>query len=144
MIPLEIFTKAEIQLVKLAKLWNQAEADPLLYDGIIGANPHTLVNLIGGGTTYNDWQNFTSDPRIQEYIDKLIYAQAGRLITQLLSPDAHLSQADSARLNTAISYRDNHKADFAPPVQYIYMQVPLTPDEKAFLKPVEGQDKWTL
>lgn len=133
MISLEVFTKAEHKLLHLAKLWNIAEARPDLYDELFISNPHEIADLIGNGTTYNDWQDFISDSRVQEYIDRVIYTHAGIIINKYFKDGVHLSQADSARLNTAIKYRDDHKADFAIPVQYIYMQTPLTYDEKAFL-----------
>ena len=133
MIPLEIFTKAEAKMLHLAKLWNTAEANPSLYDSLFISNAHELADLIGMGTTYNDWQDFISDSRVQEYVDKIIYTKAGIIINTFFQDGIHLSQADSARLNTAIKYRDDHKEDFAIPVQYIYMMTPLTYDEKEFL-----------
>ena len=133
MIPIEIFTKSEPKMLHLTKLWNVAEANPALYDSLFVSNAHELADLIGSGTTYNDWQDFISDSRVQEYIDKIIYTKAGIIINTYFQDGAHLSQADSARLNTAIKYRDDHKEDFAIPVQYIYMQTPLTYDEKEFL-----------
>lgn len=133
MIPLEIFTKAEAKMLHLAKLWNVAEANPSLYDSLFISNAHELADLIGMGTTYNDWQDFISDSRVQEYVDKIIYTKAGIIINTFFQDGIHLSQADSARLNTAIKYRDDHKEDFAIPVQYIYMMTPLTYDEKEFL-----------
>lgn len=133
MISLDMFTKAEAKLLHLAKLWNLAESNPTIYDELFTSNPHELADLIRNGTTYNDWQDFVSDSRVQEYIDKVIYTRAGIIINKYFKDGIHLSQADSARLNTAIKYRDDHKADFAIPVQYIYMQTPLTYDEKAFL-----------
>lgn len=133
MISLDLFTQAETKMLHLANIWNFAEANPTLYDELFVSNPHELANLIGCGTTYNDWQDFISDSRVQEYIDKIIYTKAGIIINTYFQDGAHLSQADSARLNTAIKYRDDHKEDFAIPVQYIYMQTPLTYDEKEFL-----------
>ena len=133
MISLDIFTKSEPKLIHLAKIWNIAEANPAIYDDLFISNPHELADLIGCNTTYNDWQDFISDSRVQEYIDKIIYTRAGLIINKYFKDGVHLSQADSARLNTAIKYRDDHKADFAIPVQYIYMQTPLTYDEKEFL-----------
>lgn len=133
MIPLELFTKAEHKLLHLAKLWNIAEANPAIYDSLFISNAHELADKIGVGTTYNDWQDFISDSRVQEYIDKIIYTKAGIIINTYFQDGVHLSQADSARLNTAIKYRDDHKEDFAIPVQYIYMMTPLTYDEQEFL-----------
>lgn len=133
MISLDLFTKAEAKLLHLAKIWNMAEANPQLYDELFVSNPHELADIIGMNTTYNDWQDFISDSRVQEYIDKVIYTRAGIIVNKYFKDGIHLSQADSARLNTAIKYRDDHKADYAIPVQYIYMQTPLTYDEKEFL-----------
>lgn len=133
MISLDLFTKAEAKLLHLAKIWNTAEANPQLYDELFVSNPHELADIIGMHTTYNDWQDFISDSRVQEYIDKVIYTRAGIIVNKYFKDGIHLSQADSARLNTAIKYRDDHKADYAIPVQYIYMQTPLTYDEKEFL-----------
>lgn len=133
MINISVFAKTEIKLVQMAKLWNGAEANPMYYDKMFVSNPHELASLIGQGTSYNDWQEFLSDSRVQEYVDKVIYTQAGIIINQYFKDDIHLTQAASARLNTAIKYRDDHKADFAIPVQYIYCAVPLTPAERAFL-----------
>lgn len=133
MIALENFNQTEAKLLHLARLWNYAEANPSIYDKLFESNPHELASLIGSSTTYTDWQEFISDSRVQEYIDKIIYTRAGVIINQSLNVDAHLSQAESARLSAAIKYRDDHKADFAVPVQYIYIQTPLTYDEKQFL-----------
>lgn len=133
MIPLELFTKSEPMMLHLAKLWNVAEAQPHIYEELFVSNAHELAALIGNATTYNDWQTFISDSRVQEYIDKVIYTRAGVIINKYFKDGIHLSQADSARLNTAIKYRDDHKEDFAIPVQYIYMQTPLTFEEKEFL-----------
>ena len=141
MIQLDMFNASESKLIQLARLWNTAEANPALYDRLFESNPHELVSLIGSYTTYTDWQEFMADSRVQEYIDKIIYTRAGIIINQSLNLNAHLSQADSARLSTAIKYRDDHKADFAVPVQYIYIQTPLTYDEKQFLPHVpENKD----
>lgn len=133
MISLDLFTASEPKLLHLAKLWNIAEANPVLYDDLFISNPHEIANLIGNATTYNDWQDFISDSRVQEYIDRVIYTRAGILVNKYFRDGIHLSQADSARLNTAIKYRDDHKEEYAIPVQYIYMQTPLTYDEKEFL-----------
>ncbi|MBO5712338.1 MAG: hypothetical protein J6R47_05805 [Acholeplasmatales bacterium] len=133
MISLDIFTASEPKMLHLAKIWNIAEANPTLYDDLFVSNPHELADLIGSGTTYNDWQDFISDSRVQEYIDRVIYTRAGIIVNKYFKDRIHLSQADSARLNTAIKYRDDHKEEYAIPVQYIYMQTPLTFDEKEFL-----------
>lgn len=133
MISLDLFTASEPKLLHLAKLWNIAEANPVLYDDLFISNPHEIADLIGNATTYNDWQDFISDSRVQEYIDRVIYTRAGILVNKYFRDGIHLSQADSARLNTAIKYRDDHKEEYAIPVQYIYMQTPLTYDEKEFL-----------
>lgn len=134
MIAITQFTKSEPKLLALAKIWNIAESNPALYESMFVSNPHELADMIGNNTTYNDWQEFLSDSRVQEYIDKIIYTQAGLIINKYFKDNVHLSQADSARLNTAIKYRDDHKSDFAIPVQYIYCAVPLTPAEKAFAR----------
>jgi len=141
MISLDIFNVSENKLINLARLWNNAESNPVLYDKLFESNPHELAQLIGSYTTYTDWQEFIADSRVQEYIDKIIYTRAGIIINQSLNIDAHLSQADSARLTAAIKYRDDHKADFAVPVQYIYIQTPLTYDEKQFLPHVPENEK---
>jgi hypothetical protein len=133
MISIKQFAKTELKLLHLAKLWNTAEGNAMIYESMFVSNPHELATLIGSNTTYSDWQEFLSDSRVQEYIDKVIYTQAGIIINRYFKEGTHLSQADSARLNTAIKYRDDHKADFAVPVQYIYCAVPLTPAERAFL-----------
>lgn len=133
MISLDLFTASEPKLLHLAKLWNIAEANPVLYEDLFISNPHEIADLIGNATTYNDWQDFISDSRVQEYIDRVIYTRAGILVNKYFRDGIHLSQADSARLNTAIKYRDDHKEEYAIPVQYIYMQTPLTYDEKEFL-----------
>lgn len=136
MISINIFTAAEPKMLHLTRLWNAAESNPMLYNQMFISDPHELATLIGNGTTFQDWQEFISDSRVQEYIDRIIYTQAGLIINRYFKEGVHLTQADSARLNTAIKYRDDHKADFAIPVQYIYVQVPLTYDEKAFLPDV--------
>lgn len=133
MISLDIFNASENKLLHLGRLWNIAESNPMIYDRLFESNPHELAALIGSSTTYTDWQEFMADSRVQEYIDKVIYTRAGIIINQLMNVDVHLSQADSARLTTAIKYRDDHRADFAVPVQYIYVQCPLTYDEQQFL-----------
>lgn len=135
MVDVEMFTADEQKLIYLATLWNNAEARPDLYDKLFVSNPHDLAKYIGNNTTFNDWQLFISDTRVQNYIDKIIYTQAGIIVNKALRDGVHLSQAESARLNTAIKYRDDHKPDFATPVKYIYMNVPLTPAEEEFLPP---------
>ena len=136
MIALTLFTPAETKFLHLANLWNTAESDPVKYDKMFTADPHELAQIIGHATTFQDWQEFIIDSRVQDYIDRIIYTQAGIIINKYLKDGAHLSQADSARLNTAIKYRDDHKPDFALPVQYIYVQTPLTYDEREFLPDV--------
>lgn len=141
MISIDLFNVSETKLLHLARLWNTAENNPSIYDSLFESNPHELANLIGCNTTYTDWQAFMADSRVQEYIDKIIYTRAGIIINQSLNSDAHLSQAESARLSAAIKYRDDHKADFAVPVQYIYIQTPLTYDEQQFLPNVPENKK---
>lgn len=144
MVSLELFTKAEVKMLHLANLWNFIEGQPHMYDSLFVSNPHELAQLIGYNTTYTDWQMFLSDSRVQDYIDKVIYTQAAILINRFMNENVHLSQADSARLNSAIKYRDDHKPDFAVPVQYIYIQTPLTPAEKEFLPNVPENNKTIL
>lgn len=136
MISIDLFNTNEPKLLHLVKIWNIAESNPILYDKLFVSNPHELADMIGSSTSYTDWQMFLTDSRVQEYIDKIIYTQAGIIINKCLQPDIHLTQAESARLNTAIKYRDDHKVSFAPPVQYIYAQVPLTYAESQFLPKV--------
>lgn len=138
MISYELFDPAEQKLLYLAALWNNAEARPDIYDRLFVSNPHDLAKLIANNTTYDDWQMFMIDSRVQDYIDKVIYTQAGIIVSQSLRDGVHLTQAESARLNAAIKYRDDHKPNFATPVKYIYMNIPLTYDEEAFLTP-EGK-----
>lgn len=133
MISLDLFDQTETHLLHLVNLWNMAEAQPAIYDMLFTSNPHELTTLIGNSTNYGDWQMFLTDSRVQTYIDKIIYTQAGLIVNKYMADGIHLSQADSARLNTAIKYRDDHKPDFAIPVQYIYSQVPLTNEEKEFV-----------
>lgn len=144
MISLDLFTKAETKMLHLANLWNFVEGQPQIYEELFVSNPHQLAQLIGYNTTYTDWQMFLSDSRVQDYIDKVIYTQAGIIINRLMNDDVRLSQADSARLNSAIKYRDDHKPDFAVPVQYIYIQTPLTPSEREFLPDVPDNRKPTI
>lgn len=133
MISQDLFDTSEPKMLHLVNLWNVAESNPAIYDTLFISNPHELTTIIGQGTNYGDWQMFLTDSRVQDYIDKIIYTQAGLLINRYMVDGVHLSQADSARLNTAIKYRDDHKPDFAIPVQYIYNQVPLTAEEKEFV-----------
>lgn len=135
MIPLEQFDSTEVQMLHLIQLWNVAESKSDVYDVLFISNPHDIASIIGNNTTYGDWQTFLSDERVQKYIDKVIYTQAGILINRYMKDGVHLSQADSARLNTAIKYRDDHRSDFAVPVQYIYSQVPLSDNEQEFAVP---------
>lgn len=135
MIDLKLFDTAESQMLYLAALWNNAESRPDIYDRLFVSNPHELAKLIANNTTFNDWQLFIADSRVQDYIDKIIYTQAGIIVNKSLRDGVHLTQAESARLNAAIKYRDDHKPSFAIPVQYIYMNTPLTPDEEQFLPP---------
>lgn len=134
MIKKELFNKSEPELLRLVTLWNAAEAEPLIYDAMFTANAHELASLIGNRTTYNDWQSFLVDARVQDYIDRVIYVMAGNIVTKFMStPTAKVGMADTAKLKSAIDYRDSHKPDFAQPTQYIYMHIPLSEDEKAFL-----------
>ncbi len=133
LINIELFNNSEPRLLHLCSLWNVAESNTVIYNQMFEADPHELAALIGSHTTYADWQEFLSDSRVQTYIDRIIYTRMGTLINRLTQPGVHLSQADSARLSTAIKYRDDHRPDFAVPVQYIYMQTPLTYDEEQFL-----------
>lgn len=134
MIKKEIFNKTEPDLLRLVTLWNAAEAEPLIYEKIFTSNAHELASLIGNKTTYDDWQNFLVDARVQDYIDRVIYVMAGNIVSKFMSdPKGRVGMADTAKLKQAIDYRDSHKPDFAQPTQYIYMHIPLTPDERAFL-----------
>lgn len=134
MIKKELFNKTEPELLRLTTLWNAAEAEPLIYDKLFTANAHELARLIGNKTTYNDWQDFLIDPRVQDYIDRIIYVMAGNIVTKFMStPTAKVGMADTAKLKSAIDYRDTHKPDFAQPTQYIYMHIPLSEEETHFL-----------
>lgn len=134
MIRIDLFHKTEPDLIKLAHLWNAAEAEPLIYNKLFTSNAHELATLIGNGTTYNDWQNFLIDARVQDYIDKVIYVMAGNIVSSFMStPSGRVGMADTAKLKSAIDYRDSHKPSFAQPTQYIYMQIPLSEDEEEFL-----------
>lgn len=123
-------------MLHLVNLWNIAETVPQIYDALFVSNPHELADIIQQGTTFTDWQYFINDNRVQDYIDRVIYAQAGVVINKMMQDGVHLTQAESAKLNAAIKYRDDHRPNFATPVQYIYIQTPLTPDEQAFLPDV--------
>ena len=134
MIKLELFSKSEPEMIRLAILWNTAEGEPLIYEKLFTANAHELAALIGNGTTYNDWQTFLVDARVQDYIDRVIYVMAGTIVTRFMSePTAKVGMADTAKLKAAIDYRDSHKPDFAQPTRYIYMHIPLSDDEYEFL-----------
>jgi hypothetical protein len=134
MIKKELFHKTEPEMVRLVTLWNAAEAEPLIYEKLFTSNAHELATLIGNKTTYNDWQTFLTDARVQDYIDRVIYVMAGNIVTRFMStPGGKVGMADTAKLKQAIDYRDSHKPDFAQPTQYIYMHIPLSPDEEAFL-----------
>lgn len=133
MIKPELFHKNEPEMLRLIALWNHAEAQPILYESIFTSNAHDLAALIGNGTTYNEWQMFLTDARVQNYIDDVIYEMCGRIITQYMSSDDKTGMADTQKLKQAIDYRDAHKQDFAQPTQYIYMHIPLSENEEAFL-----------
>lgn len=142
MIALEQFAKTETKMLHLAKLWNFAEAQPQLYNSLFVSDPHELSTIIGNNTTFTDWQLFLSDSRVQNYIDKYIYTQAGVVIAQLVNENSRgFNQATAAKLNSMIKYRDDHKDNFAIPVQYIYIQTPLTPAEKVFLPNIPENNK---
>ena len=133
MIQLEIFGKNESKLLHLAQVWNHAESIAPLYESLFVSNPHELADLIGQGTTFQDWQMFLTDSRVQAYIDKIIYTQAGIVINTYMKDGVRVGVADATKLNAAIKYRDDHKPDFAVPTQIIYMHTPLSPQEKEFL-----------
>lgn len=136
MIALDLFQKTEVKMLHLANLWNFAESVPTAYDKLFTSNPHELAGIIGQNTTYHDWQTFLTDSRIQDYIDKIIYTQAGIIVSKYMREDTKVGVADATKLNSAIKYRDDHKPSFALPVQYIYIQTPLTLDEEEFLPDV--------
>jgi hypothetical protein len=144
MISLEMFTKTEIKLLHLVNLWNFAETVPHIYENLFTSNPHDLATLIGQNTSYHDWQMFLSDSRVQDYIDKIIYTQAGIIVNKYMKDGVHVGMADATKLNAAIKYRDDHRPSFATPVQYIYIQTPLTADETEFLSPVAENKKQGL
>jgi hypothetical protein len=131
-----MFTKTEIKLLHLVNLWNFAETVPHIYENLFTSNPHELAALIGQNTSYHEWQMFLSDSRVQDYIDKIIYTQAGIIVNKYMKDGVHVGMADATKLNAAIKYRDDHRPSFATPVQYIYIQTPLTADETEFLPPV--------
>ena len=133
MISKEVFGKTEKKMLHMANLWNAAEKIPTHYDVMFQSNPHELATLILNGTTYHDWQEFISDSRVQDYIDRIHYTQAGIIVSQYMKPGVRVGVADATKLNSAIKYRDDHKPSFAVPVQYIYIATPLTEDEKEFL-----------
>lgn len=133
MIKPELFGKNEVKMLHLVHIWNYAESIPEVYDKLFVSNPHELADIIKQHTTYQDWQEFLADSRVQDYIDKIVYTQAGIVINKLMKDGVRISQADSAKLNAAIKYRDDHRPDFATPTQYIYMHTPLTPQEKEFI-----------
>lgn len=128
-------------MLHLASLWNYAESVPSAYDELFISNPHELAKIIGQGTTYHDWQLFLTDSRVQDYIDKIIYTQAGIIVSKYMREDTRVGVADATKLNSAIKYRDDHKPSFAIPVQYIYIQTPLTLDEEEFLPDVPENKK---
>jgi len=134
MISIDLFTKAESTMLHMAALWNYAESVESMYDDLFTSNPHELAANIGQNTKYHEWQQFLSDSRVQDYIDKIHYTQAGIIVSKYMGAKAlHMGVADTTKLNSAIKYRDDHKPSFAVPVQYIYIQTPLTTDEKEFL-----------
>jgi hypothetical protein len=141
MIPLEQFTKTEVKLIHLVNLWNFAEAVPMAYDKLFVSNPHELATVIGQNTTYHDWQMFLADSRVQDYIDRVIYTQAGIIVNKYMKDGVHVGMADATKLNAAIKYRDDHRPSFATPVQYIYIQTPLTSEEAEFLPNVPENKK---
>jgi hypothetical protein len=144
MISLEMFTKTEVKLLHLVNLWNFAETVSHIYENLFTSNPHELATLIGQNTSYHDWQMFLSDSRVQDYIDKIIYTQAGIIVNKYMKDGVHVGMADATKLNAAIKYRDDHRPNFATPVQYIYIQTPLTADETEFLPPVAENKKLGL
>jgi hypothetical protein len=144
MISLEMFTKTEVKLLHLVNLWNFAETVSHIYENLFTSNPHELATLIGQNTSYHDWQMFLSDSRVQDYIDKIIYTQAGIIVNKYMKDGVHVGMADATKLNAAIKYRDDHRPSFATPVQYIYIQTPLTADETDLLPPVAENKKLGL
>lgn len=133
MLQQNLFHPTEHRLIHLVNLWNIAEADPAVYEELFVSNPHQLADIIRQGTGYDDWQMFLSDNRVQDYIDRIIYTQAGIVINQYMKDGVRVGVADATKLNAAIKYRDDHKPSFAIPVQYIYIHTPLTQDEEEFL-----------
>lgn len=141
MINIEIFDKTEAKLMHLTRLWNYAEGNAQAYEKLFVSNPHEIATLIGQGTLFGDWQEFLTDTRIQAYIDRVIYMQAGIIVNKLMAEQTKLGVAEATKLNSAIKYRDDHKPDFAIPVQYIYIQTPLTVGEKEFLPNIPENDR---
>ena len=141
MISIDLFNKTEPKMLHLVNLWNRAEAIPKIYDDLFTSNAHQIAALIQQGTTYNDWQMFLSDSRVQDYIDKQLYVMAGLIVAHYMKDGVHVGVADATKLNSAIKYRDDHKPSFAVPVQYIYIQTPLTPAEREFLPDVPENKK---
>jgi len=144
MISLDLFTKNESRLLYMANLWNYAESVPAMYDKLFVSNPHELAELVQQGTTYHDWQQFLSDSRVQDYIDRIIYTQAGIIVSKFMKEDARVGVADVTKLNAAIKFRDDHKPNFAIPVQYIYIQTPLTTEEEEFLSNVPENNRQVI
>lgn len=144
MISIDLFSPNEAKLLHLVNVWNFAESIPSKYEMMFTSNPHELATLIGQHTTYADWQEFLSDSRVQDYIDKILYTQAGIIVSQYMKPGVRVGVADATKLNSAIKYRDDHKPDFATPVQYIYIQTPLSQSEKEFLPDVPENKKVTV
>lgn len=141
MIALNLFNKTEAKLLHMANLWNFAEGVSTAYDKLFVSNPHELADLVQQGTTYHDWQMFLSDSRVQDYIDRAIYTQAGIIISKFMKENVKVGVADATKLNSAIKYRDDHKPSFAMPIQYIYIQTPLSTDESEFLPNVPENKK---
>lgn len=141
MISVDLFSKSEKRLLHMANIWNRAETNAAIYDKMFKSNPHELAALIGQGTSFQDWQNFLVDSRVQDYIDRILYVQAGVIVSKYMDNDVYMKVADTTKLNAAIKYRDDHKPDFAIPVQYIYIQTPLSKDEEAFLPNVPENRK---
>lgn len=141
MISPDMFQKTEPLMIHLVNLWNNTESDPTKYSEMFISDPHGLSVLVGYNTTYHDWQIFLTDSRVQDYIDKIIYTQAGIIVNKYMKDGAYVNQATATQLNSAIKYRDDHKPSFATPVQYIYIQTPLTEDEKAFLPDVPENNR---
>ena len=73
--------KSETKLLHLATQ-NLAESDPAIYDNYLYLI-HIVTELIQQGTTYNDWQMFLTDSRVQDYIDKSFTRRQVLLLTSL-------------------------------------------------------------